>query len=60
MGDDICIAMEYLPLGSLGRVPKPVPESETGVIVRQILEALKHMDAHSFVHRDIKPEVRQR
>ena len=31
-------------------------ESEAAVIVRQLLEALKHIHGKNIVHRDVKPD----
>jgi serine/threonine protein kinase len=59
MPEDLCLAMEYLPLGSL-RSPhfqKPMRELDVRLIVRQVLQGLEHMRAHGFVHRDLKPDV---
>lgn len=49
--------MEYLELGSLDSVAKPMHEDQSRSIVRQILEGLEHMRAHGFIHRDLKPSV---
>lgn len=59
MPEDLCLTMEYLPLGSLNSdsVPKPMRELDVRLIVRQILQGLEHMRAHGFVHRDLKPDV---
>ena len=54
----VYIAMEYLPLGSLQHcVSTSLAESETKVIVTQILEGLKTMHDQDFTHRDLKPLV---
>ncbi|KAF2269337.1 kinase-like protein [Lojkania enalia] len=56
---DICIAMEYLPLGDLNKYlmesSSPLPEAETGQIVYQILSGISLMHENGYVHRDLKP-----
>lgn len=59
--DALLIAMEYLELGDLDQylrnVP-PLPESEVGYIISQVIEGLNHMHENDFTHRDLKPGVR--
>jgi serine/threonine protein kinase len=50
--------MEYLPLGDLENyLEAPLPESQAGVITRQILQGLVFMHENKFAHRDLKPSV---
>jgi serine/threonine protein kinase len=53
--------MEYVQLGDLERnvltYGGKIPEFEARDIAEQILLGLKIMHAHSFAHRDLKPQV---
>ncbi|KAK3373757.1 kinase-like domain-containing protein [Lasiosphaeria ovina] len=54
--DDVCITMEYCPLGDLAKcVARPLPESEASLVTVQILEGVKYMHENNFTHRDLKP-----
>ena len=55
--DNLCIAMEYFPHGTLQDCIEEVKEVDAGQILRQIIQGLCHMHAAEFVHRDLKPEV---
>ncbi|KAM7192563.1 Protein kinase-like domain containing protein, partial [Naviculisporaceae sp. PSN 640] len=65
--NQICVALEYLPLGDLwryffesspGKPPKrkKLPKDEVRNIMSQLLRALQTMHGNGFTHRDIKPE----
>ncbi|KAK6503324.1 hypothetical protein TWF481_008347 [Arthrobotrys musiformis] len=56
--DEIFIAMEFFPLGDLGKVigsGPPLSEIETSQIIRQISEGIRVMHESGFAHRDLKP-----
>ncbi|KAK6533717.1 hypothetical protein TWF694_002648 [Orbilia ellipsospora] len=56
--DEIFIAMEFFPLGDLGKVTRsepPLSELETGQIIKQVTEGIGFMHENGFVHRDLKP-----
>ena len=55
--DNLCIAMEYFPHGTLQDCIKEVKELDARKILQQILQGLCHMHAADFVHRDLKPEA---
>lgn len=56
--ESIYIAMEYFELGDLQRhLTSPLPEKDGQQISHQLLEALEHIHANGFVHRDLKPAV---
>lgn len=55
--------MEYFPLGDLQDYTTdhaPMPESDVGSIVAQVLGGLDQMHSQGFAHRDIKPGVSKR
>jgi serine/threonine protein kinase len=50
--------MEYLEHGDLEQfLTQPLSEPETRQIAQQVVEGLRFMHEHSFVHRDLKPGV---
>ncbi|KAF3928489.1 hypothetical protein ABW20_dc0107948 [Dactylellina cionopaga] len=54
----IYIAMEYHPLGDLGRhikLERPFSESTASQIIKQITEGVNFMHQNGFTHRDLKP-----
>ncbi|KAK6339742.1 hypothetical protein TWF718_009136 [Orbilia javanica] len=56
--DEIFIAMEFFPLGDLGKVIRsepPLSETETSQIIRQVSEGVRFMHEGGFAHRDLKP-----
>lgn len=55
--DNLCIAMEYFPHGTLQDCIEEVKEVDAKQILRQIFQGLCHLHAAEFVHRDLKPEV---
>ena len=55
------LVVEWMPGGSLKRyldrrALKMVPEVQVRIVVRQVLEALRHIHKHKVVHCDVKPE----
>lgn len=59
------LAMEHLELGDLSQhalekgrhYQTKLEDDEVLRIVRQILEAIKHLHSKQFAHRDLKPQV---
>lgn len=57
---NLCIAMEYFPLGDLQKYmdeTEPFDETDVREISFQVLEGLSYMHREGFAHRDIKPDV---
>lgn len=57
-GPDLCIAMEYFPLGDLHAYlhdRPPLSEQHAQEIISQVLQGLNLMHEGGFAHRDIKP-----
>jgi serine/threonine protein kinase len=49
--------MEYFKHGDLQQyMDKPLPETQTRIIIVQLLEGLKVMHGNGFTHRDLKPK----
>jgi len=58
--DNVFLAMEYFPLGTLDKfIGEDLQEEDARVISAQLLEGLKIMHDEGFTHRDLKPQVRQ-
>lgn len=58
--DNIFLAMEYFPLGTLDKfISEELKEEDARVISTQSLEGLKIMHEEVFTHRDLKPQARQ-
>jgi hypothetical protein len=58
--DNIFLAMEYFPLGTLDKfTSEELKEENARVISAQLLEGLKTMHEEGFTHRDLKPQARQ-
>ncbi|KFZ25320.1 hypothetical protein V502_00199, partial [Pseudogymnoascus sp. VKM F-4520 (FW-2644)] len=59
-GNDVFVAMEYVPLGDLetniAAHSGKIPEVEALDITRQILLGLEIMHAECYAHRDLKPQ----
>lgn len=56
-GDNIFLAMEYFPLGTLDKfIDEDLKEEDARVIAAQLLEGLKIMHGEGFTHRDLKPQ----
>lgn len=54
------LAMEYIEHGDLGSyLAQPLPEDEVRKITFQVVEGLLCLHNNDFVHRDIKPKVRE-
>ncbi|KAK0663946.1 putative serine/threonine-protein kinase [Cercophora samala] len=56
--DSVFVAMEFLPLGDLERFKRsssPLSESDTSLIVWQLIQGVRHMHEAGFAHRDLKP-----
>ena len=54
----VFLAMEYFEHGDLQKfMNSSFPESDVGIITRQLLEGLNVMHKHGFTHRDLKPQV---
>ena len=54
------IAMEYIPMGDMSRSFKAGyqwNESDTKVVIKQLLHGLAIMHKEGITHRDLKPEV---
>ncbi|KAM5370591.1 hypothetical protein ACJZ2D_008417 [Fusarium nematophilum] len=57
-GENLCIAMEYFPLGDLQQYLKengPMTDPDAQTVTSQILMGLNLMHLEKFAHRDIKP-----
>jgi serine/threonine protein kinase len=60
MEDNIFLAMEYFPLGTLDKfISEDLKEDGARLISAQLLEGLKIMHEEGFTHRDLKPQVGQ-
>ncbi|KAK4639880.1 hypothetical protein QC761_700980 [Podospora bellae-mahoneyi] len=56
--ESVFLAMEYLPSGDLERFRRsspPLSESDTSLIVWQLIQGVRHMHDAGFAHRDLKP-----
>jgi len=56
----VYIAMEYLPMGDMSKTFKSGyqwNESDTKVVIEQLLQGLSVMHNAGITHRDLKPEV---
>ena len=54
------IAMEYIPIGDMSQSfadSYQWNESDTGVVIKQLLHGLVVMHREGITHRDLKPEV---
>ncbi len=54
-GSTFYYAMEYLPLGSLGKPARPLTREETRGAVADAADAAHALHEHGIAHRDIKP-----
>ncbi|OAQ80658.1 protein kinase [Purpureocillium lilacinum] len=60
LDDSVFITMEYLEHGDLEQhLKSPLPEVEARQITGQVLEGLSFMHQNGFIHRDLKPGVRE-
>lgn len=56
-GMNVFIIMEYCFFGDLSSIiGKPIREVWVQYYINQLIEALKHLDKHNILHRDIKPK----
>jgi len=56
----VYIAMEYMPIGDISKALVNAyrwNESDTKVVIRQLLRGLVVMHEAGITHRDLKPEV---
>src|SRR6202012_1544102 len=51
-----CIAMEYMPYGSLRRYREGVDLAQIVGVLEGVLGGLAHAELRGIVHRDLKPE----
>ena len=59
--DYVYIAMEYIPIGDMSKTfvnDYRWSESDTKVVIKQLLQGLVVMHQEGITHRDLKPEVR--
>jgi len=57
----VYIAMEYIPIGDMSKTfvdDYRWNESDTKVVIKQLLQGLAVMHQEGITHRDLKPEVR--
>ena len=58
--DYVYIAMEYIPIGDMSKTfvnGYRWNESDTKVVIKQLLQGLAVMHQEGITHRDLKPEV---
>ena len=58
--DYVYIAMEYIPIGDMSKTfvnDYRWGESDTKVVIKQLLQGLAVMHKECITHRDLKPEV---
>ena len=58
--DYVYIAMEYIPIGDMSKSfvnGYRWNESDTKVVIKQLLQGLAVMHQEGITHRDLKPEV---
>lgn len=60
-GPELCLVYEYLPNGTLKQAlskenPRPLTWKHRLLILRDVAEALKYLDANGAVHRDVKSD----
>jgi len=58
--DYVYIAMEYIPIGDMSKTfanGYRWNESDTKVVIKQLLQGLAVMHKEGITHRDLKPEV---
>ena len=59
-GHYVYIAMEYIPIGDMSKTlanDYRWNESDTKVVIKQLLQGLAVMHKEGITHRDLKPEV---
>jgi serine/threonine-protein kinase PpkA len=50
-----CIALEYLPQGSVAKLALPLDDARVGALLRGAASSLAWLHRHGWVHRDVKP-----